>query len=131
MDDPTNPVYKDQRHGKSRELLYSYDENGKFKKTVGFHGEPDRVILQQAWDVFNDRIENARQKVIIVKVSPIVDYIEKNLMDPLSLSILTGISIWRVKLHFKPFMFKRLNRKILQKYADAFNIGVNKLTKVE
>jgi hypothetical protein len=131
MEENANPVYKDQRYGQSKELIYSYDEHGQFQRNVGFHGESDRVILQQAWDLFNDRIEEARQKVLAGKVSPIVYYMEKNLADPMNLSMMAGISLWRVKWHFKPGVFKRLNEKILKKYADAFNISIDQLRKVE
>lgn len=131
MEENKNPVYKDQRYGQSRELLYSYEENGEFRNNVGFHGEPDRVILQQAWDLFNDRIEEARQKVLAGKVSPIVYYMEKNLADPLNLSMMAGIALWRVKWHFRPGVFKRLKETTLKKYADAFNISIDQLKHVE
>ena len=131
MEETSNPVYKDQRYGQSRELLYTYDEEGHYHRNVGFHGEPDRVILQQAWDHFSDRIEEARQRVIAGKASPIVYYMEKFLADPLNLSMMAGISIWRVKWHLRPGVFKRLSEKTLKKYADAFNISIDQLKKVE
>jgi hypothetical protein len=131
MEDYSNPVYTDQRHGQSKELLYSYDKDGQFQRTVGFHGEPDRIILQQAWDHFNERIEDARQRVIAGKASPIVYYMEKFLSDPLNLSMMAGISIWRVKWHMRPGVFKRLHQKTLKKYADAFNISIEQLKKVD
>ena len=131
MEKETNPVYKDERYGKYREMLYSYDENRQFNKTVGFHGEPDRVILQQAWDLFNERIEEARQKVLAGKASPVVYYMEKILTDPMNLSMMAGIPIWKVKLHFKPWFFKRMGEANMKKYAEAFNITVDQLTKVE
>jgi hypothetical protein len=131
MEQETNPVYKDERFGQYREMLYSYGPDGKFEKNVGFHGAPDRVILQQAWDLFNDRIEEARQKVLAGKASPIVYYMEKILADPLNLSMMAGISLWRVKWHFKPRVFNRLSEKTLKKYAEAFNITVDQLKNVQ
>jgi hypothetical protein len=131
MEDPTNPVYKDERYGQSRELLYTYDKDGHYQRTVGYHNESERVILQQAWDHFNERIEEARQRVLAGKASPIVYYMEKNLADPLNLSMMAGISLWRVKWHLKPGVFKRLKEKTLKKYADAFGISVEQLKKVE
>jgi hypothetical protein len=131
MEENSNPVYKDQRYGKSRELLYTYDKDGHYHRNVGYHGEPDRVILQQAWDHFSERIEDARLRVIAGKASPIVYYMEKTLADPLNLSMMAGISLWRVKWHLKPGAFKRLSEKTLKKYADAFNISVDQLKKVE
>jgi hypothetical protein len=131
MENESNPVYKDESYGKYRELLYTYENDGKFEKTVGFHGEPDRVILQQAWDFFNERIEDARQKVIAGKVSPVVYYMEKILTDPMNLSMMAGIPIWKVKLHFKPWFFARMGEKNLKKYAEAFNITTEQLKKIE
>jgi len=131
MEENPNPVYKDERYGQSREMLYYYNEDGKFEKKVGFHGEPDRVILQQAWDMFNDRIEEARQKVLAGKASPTVYYMEKILADPMNLSMMAGIPIWKVKLHFKPYFFKRLSEKSLKKYAEAFNVTVEQLKEVK
>lgn len=131
MANEQNPVYKDERYGQYRELIYSYDKDGNFKKDVGFHGEPDRVVLQQAWDLFNERIEEARKKVLEGKASPIMFYMEKNLLNPLDLCMHSGISLWRVKFHLKPKFFARLSEKTLNKYAEAFNITIEQLRKVE
>jgi hypothetical protein len=127
MEQNPNPVYKDPRYGQSRELLYYYNEDGTFEKKVGFHGEPDRVVLEQAWDLFNERMEEARQKVLAGKASPIVFYMEKILADPMNLGLMAGIPLWKVKLHCRPRFFKRLSDKTLAKYAEAFNITSEQL----
>lgn len=127
----TDRVYKNKEHGQYRELLYSYDGNGNFQKTVGYHGEPDRVVLEQAWDLFIERTEEARQKVLAGVASPIVYYMEKILADPMGLSMMAGISLWKVKLHCRPAFFKRLSDKTLAKYAEAFNITVDQLKHFE
>ncbi|NCA76449.1 MAG: hypothetical protein EOM90_08940 [Alphaproteobacteria bacterium] len=131
MEENQNPVYKNKDYGQSRELLYSYENDGQYKKTVGFHGEPDRIILQQAWDLFGERIEDARKRVKAGKVSPVVYYMEKNLLDPMNLGMIAGISLWRVKWHFRPVVFNRLQEKTLQKYAKAFNITIDQLKNIE
>jgi hypothetical protein len=131
MADTNNPVYTNQGYGQYRELLYSSYKEGKFEKEVGFHGEADRVILQQAWDTFTERIEDARQRVLAGKASPVVYYMEKNLLDPLGLSMCAGISLFRVKWHFRPSAFKKLNEKTLGKYAKAFNISIDQLRNVQ
>ena len=131
MEKNQNPGFKDQDFGQSKELFYYYQDGGNYDKKVGFHPESDAVILQQAWDLFKERIEAARKKVIDGETSPVVYYMEKNLLDPLNLSMMAGISIWRVKRHFKPRVFQRLNEKTLEKYATAFNITIDQLKKVE
>lgn len=127
----SDPVYKNKSHGQYREMLYSYDENGNFRQSVCYHDEAEKVVLEQAWDLFNERAEEARLKVLSGKVSPIAYYMEKILADPLGLSMMAGVSLWKVKLHIRPFFFKRLNDKTLAKYAEAFNISVDQLKKIE
>ena len=131
MEKNQNPGFKNQDFGQSKELFYYYQDGGNYDRKVGFHPESDGVILQQAWDLFKERIEAARKKVLAGEASPVVYYMEKNLLDPLNLSMMAGISIWRVKRHFKPRVFQRLNDKTLEKYATAFNITIDQLKKVE
>ncbi len=131
MDNESGKVYKDERYGQYRELLYDYDKDGNFQRNVGFHNEQERIILQQAWDLFGERIEEARQKVLAGKASPILYYMEKTMLTPMDLSMHAGVSIWRVKRHLKPRVFSRMSEKTLKKYAEAFNITMEQLKKVE
>ena len=131
MESNQNPGFKNKEFGQSKELFYYYQEGGAYDKKVGFHPEYDAIILQQAWDLFKERIEAARKRVLAGETSPVVYYMEKNLLDPLNLSMMSGISIWRVKRHFKPRIFQRLNEKTLKKYATTFNINIEQLKKVE
>ncbi|MCX6249035.1 MAG: hypothetical protein NTW10_15015 [Bacteroidetes bacterium] len=131
MEDEKSTGYKNQTYGQYRELLYSEYADGKFEATVGYHGEADRTTLQQAWDLFNDRIEAARQKVKAGEASPILYYMEKTLVTPMDLSMHAGINVWRVKRHLKPKVFKKLSEKTLKKYAEAFNITLGQLQNVD
>ena len=131
MEEESNPVYKNQAYGQFRELFYSYGTDGKFEKSVGFHGESDRLPLQQAWDMVDERIEAARQKVKAGEASPILYYMEKLLVTPMDLSMHAGIMVWRVKRHLKPRVFNRLSEKTLKKYAEAFNINLDQLKNID
>jgi hypothetical protein len=131
METDPHTGYKNKDYGQSKELFYYYQDGGVYDKKVGFHPDTDRVILQQAWDLFHERIEAARKRVLAGEISPIAYYMEKNLLDPLNLSMVAGISIWRVKRHFKPGRFLKLKEKTLKKYATAFNISIEQLKKVE
>ena len=131
MEEESNPVYKNQAYGQYRELLYSQYADGKFERSVGYHGESDRIPLQQGWDMVNERIEEARQKVKAGEASPILYYMEKLMVTPLDLSMHAGIMVWRVKRHLKPKVFSRLGEKTLKKYAEAFNIPIEQLKTVD
>jgi hypothetical protein len=117
--------------GNYRELFYTYDSDGKYDREVRLHDDSDKLFINQTWEVFDERIEEARRKVHAGKASPIVFYMEKDLLDPLSLSMQVGMSLLRVKRHLKPRIFRRLSEEILKRYADAFNISVEQLKNVD
>jgi len=132
MEEHSDQKWKNEKFGKTREISYYYDPpQGQYDKKVEFREETVRVIVEQHWDVINERIEEARQKVLTGKASPIVYYMEKTLADPITVSMMSGISLWRVKWHLKPGAFKRLNEKVLKKYADGFNISVEQLKNIQ
>ena len=52
-------------------------------------------------------------------------------MDLTILASYVGMWKWRVKRHFKPNVFNTLNNRILQKYADAFEISIAELKNIK
>jgi hypothetical protein len=48
-------------------------------------------------------------------------------MDLPILASYVGIWKWRVKRHFNPKRFNKLSTKVLQKYADVFEITIEQL----
>jgi len=123
--------YKDPEHGKYRELFYSFDQEGNYNKKVRFHDDADKAFIEQFWDFQIDRIEEARQKVLSGEKSPLYYFMEKTLRDPMTLSSQVGISVWRVKRHFRPNVFKRLSEKTLGKYAETFEVTIEELKKLD
>jgi hypothetical protein len=51
-------------------------------------------------------------------------------MDLPALARGMGLAKWRVKRHFKPNVFNKLNQKMFQSYADFFNIDVHTLKNI-
>lgn len=121
----------DMMRGIFREPVYSLDENGNYTtvKSVGWN--PKNEVMQEAWDVVNEKIEDVKQKVIVGKLSPIAYYIEKNLMDVSLLANYMGLWRWTVKKHLKPKNFKKLSDEVLEKYAKVFDITKEELTNSE
>jgi hypothetical protein len=131
MEKETKGEEKMQYSGKYRELFYSYDKDGNYSKEVKVHDSSDIEFIDQFWDVSHERIMEAKQKVLAGKASPIFYYMEKKLYDPMSLAMQAGISLWRLKRHLRPGVFKRLSEKTLRKYAEAFDIGIEELKHVQ
>ncbi|WP_456313776.1 hypothetical protein [Pseudomonas shirazensis] len=114
-----------------KELLYATDENGDYTTTLSSGWEPKTIALSNSIDDINERIADAKQQVVNGEVSPICYYMEVNKMDLTILASYVGLWKWRVKRHFKPNIFAKLNDRTLQKYADAFEISVQELKNIK
>ncbi|SFC58083.1 hypothetical protein [Flavobacterium phragmitis] len=110
-----------------KELLYATDENGNYTTTLSTGWEPKTIALSNSIDEINERIADAKQQVLNGEASPIVYFMEVNKMDLTILSSYVGFWKWRVKRHFKPSVFAKLNDKILKKYADTFEVSIEEL----
>ena len=116
---------------KFKELCYAVDDEGQYITAQSTGWDPKTIALDNAIQDINERVEVARQKVIANQTSPIEYYMELHKMDLSILSSYVGIWKWRVKRHFKPSIFKKLNTKTLEKYAEVFEISVNELQQIK
>ena len=106
----------------TRELCYVKNSNGKYETELSTGWETKKVALENAWEEIERRKKDALDLVNSGKKSPIYYFMEEKLMDLTVLSGYTGFSKWRIKRHFKPSIFKKMNARKLQLYADAFEI---------
>lgn len=116
--------------GKLAKLYYATDKNGHYVKVNSVGWEPETVAMQQAWDVVNDSVEEALELVKEGKASPLLYYIRKNIMTYSLVASYSGTIGLMVRLHCKPYFFKRLSRRQLEKYAYTFRITVEELTDI-
>ncbi len=114
-----------------KDLSYATDEEGKYTTVLSTGWEPTTLAQKESMDLINERIEEARNKVLAGELSPIAYYMELNRMDVPILSSYTKIWSWFVKRHLKPKHFAALKEKTLHKYAEAFNITPEQLKDIE
>ncbi|HMI06911.1 MAG TPA: hypothetical protein VK528_05145 [Flavobacterium sp.] len=112
-----------------KELIYATDEEGNYTTALSTGWEPKTIALTNSIDDINERIAEAKTKVKEGKCSPIVYFMELNKMDLPILASYVGMWKWRVKKHFKPKVFAGLSDRVLQRYAEAFNISTAELKK--
>ena len=117
--------------GKLAKLYYATDDKGHYVKVNSIGWEPETVAMQQAWEVVNGEVDEAREKVMKGEASPILYYLKKNIMTPGLVASYVGTLSLIVRLHCRPFFFKRLSKKTLEKYAFTFRISVAELTDIE
>lgn len=114
-----------------REMCYALDENGEYTTELSTGWEPKTIALNNALEEINERISHAKARVLRNETSPIEYFMEVNKMDLGILASYVGIWKWRVRRHFKPAVFNRLEDKILKKYADVFDISIPELKNIE
>jgi len=117
--------------GKFKKLMYATDGSEHYTEIGSVGWEAENVVLEQAWDEINEKVEEARAKVLAGESSILLYHMEKNLMDPAILSGYIGVLPFVVRLHMKPFFYKRLSEKTLAKYADAFRIPLADMINIE
>jgi hypothetical protein len=113
--------------GRFEDVCYALDENGNYVAVLSTGWIPKTDALMQAWEVIDEKVEQVRQQVLSGEFSPIVYYMEKNLMDMKLLSDYTGLPKRKIRKHLKPERFKYLDDKTLALYAETFGISVEML----
>ena len=108
--------------GKTRELQYALDEEGNYiaVKSVGWDAK--NVVMQQAWDDVNEKINEARSEVMSGKKSVLYYHMVKNMMDVSLLAEYSGVWKFWVKRHLTPKGFRNIKEGTLNKYLSALNL---------
>lgn len=106
--------------------IYKVDEQGKYKTQFERYNDHLIMTLPLA-DASQEKAEEVKQRILRNESSPIEYFMYKRLLDPKALAQAMGIAVWRLKRHFKPNVFKKLDQSKLQEYAKIFNIPVDDL----
>jgi hypothetical protein len=123
---PQDPkTFKGAEH--IRKLLYATDKDGKYTGVNSAGWDAENFALRQAWNDVEETLAETEQKVKVGELSPVAYFMQKSLMDIGILSSYVGKWKWQVKQHFKPSVFRKLDDKMLRKYAEVFNITVEEL----
>ena len=117
--------------GKFKKLMYATDGTEHYTEIGSVGWEAENVVLQQAWEEISEKVDEARAKVLSGEASILLYHMEKNLMDPSILAGYVDTIPFMVKLHMKPFFFKMLGQKTLNKYAYAFRMPLEEMLNVE
>ncbi len=114
-----------------KELCYAVDENGNYKTKLSEGWDVKTLALNKSLELFEERVQNFKEEFFRGEISPIPYYMELNRMDISVLADYMGKWRWLLKRHFKPSVFNKLSAKILNKYAETFNISVLELKNIK
>ena len=111
----------------TKEVCYAVDETSEYTPALSRGWQVKADALGITWEEAQARTAKAREKVKNGESSPILFFMELNMMDLPIISAYTGFWQWTVKRHLKPNVFKNLSEKKLQKYAEVFDVSVEEL----
>lgn len=109
-----------------QKVMYATDENGEFKR-VNYGSSIEEFATSTAVKEYETLKQECLENISKGISSPIEYFMYENRMDIPTLAKVVGIFQFRVKRHLKMSNFKKLNNKMLQKYAFAFELSVQEL----
>ena len=109
-----------------QKVMYTTDSSGDFIRE-NYGSNIEEFATQTAVDEYELLKEEALLNISKGISSPICFYMYENRMDLPTLSSMVDMFSFRVKRHLQMKHFKKLNEKILSKYALVFNISIEEL----
>ena len=113
-----------------RDVAYAVDDDGNYTPVISEGWEVKNDALDITWNVIDEKCEGIREKVLSGKISPLAYHLEKNIMDVALFARYTGQTKRKVKKHFHPEEFNKLDDSVLQKYAEILRISIDELKTV-
>ena len=113
--------------GYGTKAVYAVDENGQYTRISTSGWEVEEVVLRDVVNDFEKLAQEAKARVVKGETSPIEYFMNKYFMDVPALAASMGLARWRVKRHLNPGVFNKLNAKLLQRYADFFQVDIDTL----
>ncbi len=120
------PKEENSTLGGIQKVMYTKDSNGDFVRE-NYGSNIEEFATKTAVDEYELLKEEALENISKGVSSPICFFMYENRMDLATLSSMVGMFAFRVKRHLQMKHFKKLNEKLLQKYAEVFNISIDEL----
>jgi hypothetical protein len=106
-----------------RKVMYAPNDDGEFER-FNYGSSVEEYATKLAVEEYEILMEKSLKNP---DSSPIEYFMYKNRMDMPTLASIVGMFQIRVKRHLKMSIFKKLNDKMLEKYASAFHTTIDEL----
>ncbi|HEY9097772.1 MAG TPA: hypothetical protein VIN38_02780 [Thiobacillus sp.] len=106
-----------------RKAVYARGADNRIVTVASAGWEVEEIVTQQAADIFSDYAAAARKRVEAGESSPLEYWMYARRMDLATFAQSSGIWRWRIRRHFQPARFVRLNPTLLDRYAYALGIS--------
>lgn len=113
-----------------RDLTYALDADGRYRAVQSVGWTPKNEALEVTLGSIDEECREIAERVKAGQTSPLEYYMAKNIMSIELLSRYTGIAKRKIRKHFAPDAFARLDDGTLAKYAEALRISVEELKQI-
>ena len=110
--------------------IYATDEDGHYGVVASTGWSIEEEVTRQALLELERLRDAAYHEVLQKKASPLYYYMYAKRMDIQVLSQSTGLFQWRIKRHFKPEIFAKLDDDFLVRYSDVLGLSVEELKRL-
>jgi hypothetical protein len=109
-------------YGGRRKLFYAVDRDGGYVAVSSSGWDAEAIATGSALDEIERLKRDAWRRAVAGTTSPLEYYMHCRRMDLALLAQATGFSRWRIRRHFRPAVYARVNAGVLVRYSGALGI---------
>ena len=113
-----------------KRACYALNDEGRYVVVSSTGWSTEEVVNGLAVEELAAKLEETRKAVLSGTKSTLCYHMERRQMNPEILAKTAGIAVFRVKRHFRPEIFARLNPSMLNSYAKALAATLDELKTV-
>jgi hypothetical protein len=114
----------------TKRLNVAVDDQGNYVMVQSVGWSPVNSAFSVYWEFTQKNLEETRQKALRGEASPLQYHMLAKLMNEKFLAAYAGFFVWQTKRHLKPGIFRKLSRRVIERYARALNMTVDQLKNV-
>lgn len=114
-------------YAENKKAIYATDEEGHYCVVASSGWDVEEEATRQALHELERLADDAYEKAARGEASPLLYHMYAQRMDLLVLAQATGMFQWRIRRHFKPKIFARLDDAFLARYSDVLGMSVDAL----
>jgi len=108
-------------------VIYATDKEGHYGVVASTGWDIEEEVTRQALLELERLTNEAYDETARGKASPLYYHMCAKRMNIQVLSQTTGLFQWRIKRHFRPEIFDKLNDQFLERYSDVLGLTVEQL----
>jgi hypothetical protein len=111
-------------YGGRRKLFYAVDRDGAYVAVASSGWDAEAIATGSALEEIERLKRDAWRRASAGTTSPLEYYMHCRRMDLALLAQTTGFFRWRIRRHFRPEVYARLDDRTLLRYVDALGIEI-------